>query len=147
MKSSFFSLSLVAILYLLTDIPLMAQSCSAPPQVDKATLIGNWQGSFTYDNQIIPLQVQLVDKDEPRQLKAITKLDALNIPKTELDAWLCKSGELHMRVDLADKRVLKLIGTPDQGKIVGRIVYYGADGEVAAREVFTMAQHTKELFR
>ena len=125
----------------------MAQSCSAPPPVDKATLIGNWEGSFTYNNEIIPLQIQLLDKNEPRQMRAITQLDALHIPKTEMDAWLCKSGELHMRVDLADNRVLKLIGTPDKGKIVGRVVYYGTDGEVAAREVFTMANSTENLFK
>lgn len=147
MKSSFFSLSLVLILYFLAASSMEAQSCSAPPRVDKAALVGDWQGSFTFNNQIIPLQIQLTDKDQAQQLIATTKLDALNIPKTEMDAWICKSGELHMRVDLADRRVLKMIGTPDQGKIVGRIVYYGADGAVAAREVFTLAHNTREIFR
>ncbi len=138
MKSSFFQLSLVAIFYFMANIPLYAQSCSAPAAVNKADLMGQWKGSFTYDNEILPLKVQLRNGGE--QMEAKTAIAALNIPNSTMDAWLCKSNELHMRVDLPDQRVLKLIGTPDDGKIVGRLVYYGQDGEVAAREVFTMAQ-------
>jgi|GEM_PF-1642884 len=147
MKSSFFSLSLITILYFLAATPMMAQSCSAPPPVNKAALIGDWEGSFTYNNEIIPLQIQLVDGKKKKQMKAITSISALNIPETQMDAWLCKSNELHMRVDLPDSRVLKLIGTPDKGKIVGRMVYYGTNGEIAAREVFTMAHNTTSLFK
>lgn len=137
----------MVILAFLTATPLVAQSCSAPPRVDKSSLIGEWEGSFTYNNEILPLQIQLLDKNQARQMRAITQIKALNIPKTEMDAWLCNSGELHMRVDLADNRVLKLIGTPDNGKIVGRVVYYGTDGQIASREVFTMAHRTASLFK
>ena len=134
-------------LYFLAATPMVAQSCSAPPRVNKATLIGEWEGNFTYNNEILPLQIKLVDKNKAKQMRAFTQIDALNIPRTEMEAWICKSGELHMRVDLADNRVLKMIGTPDNGKIVGRVVYYGTDGQIAAREVFTMAYNTTSLFK
>ncbi len=147
MKSNFFSVSLMVILYFLAATPMLAQSCSAPPRVDKASLIGEWEGSFTYNNEIMPLLIQLTDKNQARQMRAFTQIDALNIPRTEMEAWLCKSGELHMRVDLADNRVLKMIGTPDNGKIVGRVVYYGTDGQIAAREVFTMAHNNASIFK
>lgn len=137
----------MVILAFLAVTPVAAQSCSAPPRVDKSTLIGEWEGSFTYNNEIMPLQIKLADKKQAKQLRAFTEIDALNIPSTEMDAWICKSGELHMRVDLADNRVLKMIGTPDNGKIVGRVVYYGTDGQIAAREVFTMAHQTASLFK
>ncbi|MBX2872891.1 MAG: hypothetical protein KTR30_12345 [Saprospiraceae bacterium] len=147
MKSRFFSFSLMVILYSLAANPMAAQSCSAPARVDKASLIGEWEGSFTYNNEILPLQINLADKNKAKQMRAFTQIDALNIPRTEMEAWICKSGELHMRVDLADNRVLKMIGTPDNGKIVGRVVYYGTDGQIAAREVFTMAHNTTSLFK
>ena len=137
----------MVILAFLADSPVVAQSCSAPARVDKSSLIGDWEGSFTYNNEIMPLQIKLADKNKAKQLRAFTRIDALNIPNTEMDAWICRSGELHMRVDLADNRVLKMIGTPDNGKIVGRVVYYGTDGEIAAREVFTMAHQTASLFK
>lgn len=137
----------MVILYFFGVNPLAAQSCSAPPPVNKAGLIGDWEGSFTYNNEILPLQIQLLDKNQAKQMRAITQIKALNIPRTEMEAWLCKSGELHMRVDLPDNRVLKMIGTPDNGKIVGRVVYYGTDGQIAAREVFTMAHNTASLFK
>lgn len=137
----------MVILAFLAATPLVAQSCSAPPRVDKSSLIGEWKGSFTYNNAILPLQIKLADKSKAKQLRAFTQIDALNIPNTEMEAWICKSGELHMRVDLPDNRVLKMIGTPDNGKIVGRVVYYGTDGQIAAREVFTMAHNTTGLFK
>lgn len=121
----------------MASIQLSAQSCSAPAAVNKADLMGQWKGSFTYDNEILPLKVQL--RNGAEQMEARTAIAALDVPNSTLDAWLCKSNELHMRVDLPDQRVLKLIGTPDDGKMVGRLVYYGRDGAVAAREVFTMA--------
>lgn len=116
--------------------PTSSQACSVPPPVNQASVIGHWEGHFTYAGKLQPFQIDI--RQEGDKLIAEGRLDVFRIKTSKFTTWMCRSNEIHMRLDLADQRVIKLIGTPSKGQLNGRVVYYPSPKAETVREVFAL---------
>ena len=121
-------------------IGLQAQSCPAPTPMDQKTLIGEWKGQYTYNGEIHPITIKISEK--AGTLHASTSLSSLKVKTNNFETWLCESNELHMRLDMPDNRIVKLIGSPSDGKISGRLVYHPDTNDTGEREVFTVKKNS-----
>lgn len=121
---------------ILTPQFLHAQSCPATPPVNTDNLVGEWEGHYALDGQLYPLQLTIHRQEDG--LVAESRLQQLNIPNSRFTTWLCKSNELHLRLDLPDKRVVKMIGTPSDQNYSGRLIYYPDPNSPEKREVFAL---------
>ncbi len=117
-----------------------AQSCPAPPPpIDKSSLVGAWQGNYTLEGKTYDLKLRIQEKDE--KLSAMAALPDLNLPSSEFTAWICRSNELHMRLDLPENRAVKLIGKLQNGMLKGRFVYNKISGVCGvSRERFSLSR-------
>lgn len=143
MKKKFFFAYLAFSFLLSSVVTTNAQSCPAPPPPkDPQSMIGSWEGHYTFSGKINHFKIDV--RSEGQKLVASSNLPQMGIRGVELTTWLCKSNELHMRVDMPDGRVLKLIGSPDDNKMSGRLVYSSPAG--TDREVFTVQKKDTKLF-
>ena len=129
-------LTLCLVMWLLVPTSLRAQSCPAPPPVNTTNLLGAWEGHYAFDGELYPLRVTIRKHEDG--LVADGQLEQLNIPGSQFTTWLCASNELHLRLDLPDQRVVKMIGTPSDEAFSGRLVYYPSPDSPVQREVFAL---------
>ena len=129
----------------LTNNQLDAQSCPAPPPPpDKAEVLGQWEGTYTYEGKTYDLKVEFKEKGE--NFVANITLPALNLKKKEFQTWVCRAGEVHMRLDLEEGKAVKLIGYPENGVFSGRFVYNPVANVCgASRDKFTLRKLGKGI--
>ena len=123
---------------------LQAQSCSAPTPVEASSLLGTWGGYFSFDGELHPFQIDIRQGEEG--LIATSSLNKINIQESAFTTWICKSNEVHMRLDLPDQRVVKMIGSPKGQQFSGRLVYYPSPESTVNREVFALKKSSTGLF-
>ena len=146
--NSRFILSLMVLLGLsfLTNNRLSAQSCPALKTVDKAEIVGKWEGAYTYEDKTYDLKVEFTEEGE--KLVAKMALPALNLKKKAFQTWICRAGEVHMRLDLEEGKAVKLIGYPENGVFSGRFVYNPVANVCGAtKDKFTMRKTGKGIAR
>jgi len=114
------------ILALVTSFSAQAQTCPAPPDLDKAAIPGQWEGTYTYEGNTYDLimQVRLVGD----QLVTRCTVEGLDLENRTFTTWICASNEVHMRLDLEEGKAVKLVGRPDGDQWTGRFVYNDRPG-------------------
>jgi len=114
------------VLALITSFGLQAQTCPPPPDLDKADIPGQWEGSYTYDGNTYDLAMQVRQVGDKLETRA--NLKGLDLENSSFTTWICASNEVHMRLDLEAGVAVKLVGRPDGNQWTGRFVYNDRPG-------------------
>lgn len=113
-------------LALVTSFGLQAQTCSPPPDLDKADIPGQWKGTYTYNGNTYDLAMEVRQAGD--KLETIATLEGHDLENRSFTTWLCASNEVHMRLDLEAGVAVKLVGRPDGKQWTGRFVYNDRPG-------------------
>lgn len=114
-----------------------ANVCAPPPPLNLDNLPGQWSGSYTYQGRSFDLKINFQLQED--KLQASAALPAFEIPEQEFTTWVCKSNEIHMRLDLPNNHAVKFIGVNKNGEISGRFVFNEPPNVcTVAKEKFTL---------
>lgn len=121
------------------------KSCPAPPPAfEKSSLVGEWSGAYTYEGQTYDLNMSIRLNGD--QLSTTATLSGHDISNGTFTTWVCRSNDLHMRMDLPDNRAVKLIGYPENGALSGRFVYNAVQGTCTpAKESFSVTKTSSTI--